>query len=246
MSEVADDGKALMERLKDRGDELAEELRAAEAEKKDQAQRETEGYSDPPKSKKTEPEPPIELATYKDRGRKTSGEEKKQKSEAPDDEDAETKKARANARATARVQIAALNKKHFVINNIGGKCLIGEFVPSSIDPKCTILSLQAPTAFATRYGNQKVGIVGEDGKNTHQELGRHWLKHGDRRSYEGMDLVPNGPPILPGNRLNLWRGFGVEPKQGDYPLIKAHLREVLANGSRPALEYIWRWTAWAV
>jgi len=68
-----------------------------------------------------------------------------------------------------------------------------------------VLSFQAPAAFATRYGNQKVGVVKEeDGSSSYRELGRYWLKHPDRRSYEGIELVPNGLQVLPGNRLNLW------------------------------------------
>jgi hypothetical protein len=161
-------------------------------------------------------------------------------------------RARA-ARAAAQAKIDELNRKHFVINNIGGKCLVGEFVPSSIDPKCMVLSLQAASAFAMRYGNQKVAVIKkgvieeeDDDSRSYHELGRYWLKHRNRRSYEGMDLVPNGPTVLPGNRLNLWRGLGVTPKQGEYPLIKAHLNTILANGDPLAARYIWSWTAWGV
>jgi len=34
---------------------------------------------------------------------------------------------------------------------------------------------------------------------------------------------------LPGNRLNLWRGLGVTPRKGEYPLIESHLHHILAN-----------------
>lgn len=164
----------------------------------------------------------------------------------PKDEEKTRAKARV-ARLVGQAKIAELNRKHFVVNNIGGKCLIGEFIPSSIDPNCRILSLQAPAPFATRYGNQKVGIFnGDDDSTTYQELGRYWLKHRDRLSYEGIELVPDGPLVLPGNRLNLWRGWGVEPKQGEYPLIKSHLAKILANGDPLAERYNWNWAAWAV
>ena len=155
-------------------------------------------------------------------------------------------KPNGKTKVKGQAQIAALNEKHFVINNLGGKCLVGEFVPSSIDAKRTVLSWQSPNAFMTRYGNQKVGIAEEDATTTYKELGRYWLKHRDRRSYEGIELVPNGPAVLPGNRLNLWRGFGVTPKQGDYPRLKYHLNTILADGNPQATQYIWRWIAWAV
>jgi hypothetical protein len=58
--------------------------------------------------------------------------------------------------------------------------------------------------------------------------------------------VPNGPAILPGNRLNLWRGFGVTPKKGNWSLIRKHIKEVLANGDLKADDYIIRWVAWGI
>jgi hypothetical protein len=191
---------------------------------------------------------------------KTADEEAAQKSNAGDasgaesgasnDEDAETKKNRARvkaARAAALAQVHALNKKHFVINNIGGKCLIGEFIPSSIDAGCSILSYQASHAFTLRYKNQKVGEIDEeDFSLKKRELGSYWLSHTKRRGYEGTDLVAGGSETLPGNRLNLWRGFGVEAKQGKYPLIRAHMRDILANGDPLADQYIWNWNAWLV
>jgi uncharacterized protein DUF5906 len=151
---------------------------------------------------------------------------------------------RSKAQAKVLAQVEALNEKHFVVNNVGGKCLIGEFVPSSIDPKRTVLSWQSPHAFMTRYGNQKVGVVQEDTTTAYKDLGWYWLKHRDRRSYEGIELVPNGPAILPGNRLNLWRGFGVTPKKGNWSLIRKHIKEVLADGDPKADDYIIRWVAW--
>jgi hypothetical protein len=50
--------------------------------------------------------------------------------------------------------------------------------------------------------------------------------------------------VLPGNRLNLWRGFGVEPKPGDWSLIESHMLEVLSNGDKEFFLYLKRWTAW--
>jgi len=52
------------------------------------------------------------------------------------DDDAEKKKNKARAetaRVIGKAKVAELNRKHFVISNIGGHCLVGEFIPSSID-----------------------------------------------------------------------------------------------------------------
>lgn len=49
-----------------------------------------------------------------------------------------------------------------------------------------------------------------------------------------------------GGRLNLWRGFGVEPAPGDWSLMQRHIKEVLAAGDEEASAYVENWLAWAV
>jgi hypothetical protein len=56
--------------------------------------------------------------------------------------------------------------------------------------------------------------------------------------------VPNGPAVLPNGYLNLWRGWGVEPRKGSWRLMQRHIVEVLANGSQAFEDYIIRSTAW--
>ena len=63
---------------------------------------------------------------------------------------------RSKAQAKVLAQVEALNEKHFVVNNVGGKCLIGEFVPSSIDPKRTVLSWQSNPTDLVNDAKQKV------------------------------------------------------------------------------------------
>jgi hypothetical protein len=65
-----------------------------------------------------------------------------------------------------------------------------------------------------------------------------------RRQYEGLDLVPHAPKVLAGNLLNLWRGWGVQPKEGDWTRLQHHLWVVLANEERRSYDYIRNWIAW--
>jgi hypothetical protein len=76
-------------------------------------------------------------------------------------------------------------------------------------------------------------------------IGKWWLAHPDRRQYRGVVFIPGGEPIIDG-RLNLWRGWGVEPKRGDWPLLREHIHEVLAARDDDVDAYIFRWLAWAV
>jgi len=141
--------------------------------------------------------------------------------------------------------VAWLNQRHFLIRNIGGKCLVGEMVPNPTGSGQMLL-LQSREDFRAWYGNEFVIVSDSQGNSKRKPVGEYWLKDRDRRGYEGVDLVPNAPEELPNGYLNLWRGLGVEPKLGAWPLMLRHVGQVLAAGERKAAEYILRWAAWAV
>ena len=66
----------------------------------------------------------------------------------------------------------------------------------------------------------------------------------DRKFDYGFGFFP-GKVVTPG-WLNIWRGWGVKPKPGNWDLIKRHVLEVLANGDLDHADYILKWLAWAV
>jgi len=142
---------------------------------------------------------------------------------------------------TRRDLIQGINKKHFLIRNIGRKCMVGEMLPN---PTGTgqMLSLQSVEAFKTWYANRFVLVPDGQGESRRKPLGAYWLQHRDRREYEGVALIPNAPEEINGT-LNLWRGFGVKPKPGTWTLMFRHVCDVLAAGDPKATEYILRWAA---
>ena len=77
------------------------------------------------------------------------------------------------------------------------------------------------------------------------ELGYFWLHHPKRRQYKAITFQPGEAEVVNG-KLNLWRGFGVEPKAGDWSRMRRHMLEVMASGNREHFEYIMNWLAWAV
>jgi hypothetical protein len=141
-------------------------------------------------------------------------------------------------------EIEELNARYFVVK-IGGKSLVGEFVASREESR-RVLSLMSVDAFNTWHANRKIAVRDHQGNERIKPLAKAWLEHPRRRQYEGLELDPSGPPELPNGSLNLWRGFGVEPKRGEWPLLAGHVLEVLANGDPRAAEYIFRWTAWSL
>jgi len=142
-----------------------------------------------------------------------------------------------------------LNRKYSAIGDVGGKCLVLGWVPSKFDETIHIPSFQSFKAFQERYANRYVVINKKKGNGWEEDsaqLGSYWLKWKARQSFDGIDLVPNGAGLLPGNVLNLWRGFAVEPKPGDWERMKAHIAEIIAEGDATQMEYIMKWSAWAV
>lgn len=147
-----------------------------------------------------------------------------------------------------------LNDKFSVIGNLGGKCLIMEWVElkssEDYDETIKIPTFQSARDFALRFGHRYINVRVEKKEGEFVEeakqLGAYWLKWNNRKTFEGIDLVPEGPPLLPGNVLNLWSGFAVIPMPGSWARIRQHITDVLADGNVESARYIIRWAAWCV
>src|SRR5262249_55842343 len=103
------------------------------------------------------------------------------------------------------VVLNEFNKRHAIIANLGGKCVVMEWAPSQVDPQWLEPAYQTFTSFRERYSNKYVQVIDIIGKGKVQRLGAEpaadwWLCQPSRRQFEGLDLVPNGPAILKGNK----------------------------------------------
>jgi hypothetical protein len=80
------------------------------------------------------------------------------------------------------------------------------------------------------------------------KVSKAWFAWKDRRQYLGRGIVfePGGPLDIPDDMLNLWRGFGVEPKQGDWSLMHNHILNVICAGNQAHVDYLLNWMAYAV
>jgi Family of unknown function (DUF5906) len=79
-------------------------------------------------------------------------------------------------------------------------------------------------------------------------VSKRWLKWNYRRQYlcRGVVFEPGGPLEIPTDMLNLWRGFGIEPKQGDWSVMLNHIRDVICSGNKDHFQYLIRWMAYGV
>jgi hypothetical protein len=130
--------------------------------------------------------------------------------------------------------LLGLNARHAVIGSIGGKCRIMSWESTG---GYEVPVFQSFDDFRNRYSNRLIGD---------KKLGTAWLSWPGRRQYDQLVFRPHDPRTVIDGCFNLWRGFGVEPKPGDWSLMQNHIKEILANGDDRIARYILYWSAWAV
>jgi energy-coupling factor transporter ATP-binding protein EcfA2 len=145
--------------------------------------------------------------------------------------------------------LAAMNEQHAVIESVGGRTVIASWEPSSRDPNRLMIVYQTKESFLLRYSNRPVSIELEDGKGGFKlaihPLGQWGLGHSDRLQFRGVMFRPGAAKVV-SECLNLWQGWGVEPKAGDWKLIREHIEKVIADGNAEFAEYVIRWIAWSI
>ncbi|WP_334485655.1 primase-helicase family protein [Bradyrhizobium algeriense] len=80
------------------------------------------------------------------------------------------------------------------------------------------------------------------------KVSRRWFEWTGRRQYLGRGVVfePGGPLDIPNDMLNLWRGFGVTPKPGNWALLRSHMLNVVCSGNQQHFDYLLRLLAYRV
>ncbi len=139
-----------------------------------------------------------------------------------------------------------LNDKHAIIESIGGKCRITSWERSDLgEHSREILQLQSASDFSLRYRNRMVDFTVGNGKMASKPAGLWWLDHPARKQYRGVIFDPARDGEAEGY-MNLWRGFSVPARAGEYPLFRELVEEVLASGNADLAAYLWRWSVWLV
>jgi hypothetical protein len=83
-----------------------------------------------------------------------------------------------------------------------------------------------------------------DGKEA-VDLGSWWLAHAERRQYLAGIVFRPGKPARDGE-FNLWTGFAVEPKAGDWSLLKDHTLKIVCGGDKAVFDHLLKLMAMAV
>lgn len=141
-------------------------------------------------------------------------------------------RAEPKAEGVAAV-IEEMNAKHYVVLDNGFQVVTEENDPI-FDGRVRYQRM-SKSDFRSAYEN---ATVERDGKLVSRaDL---WLRSAHRRQYKGIIFDPVRQHE---GWLNLWRGWSIESKPGDWSLLRELIRDVLTDGDAASFEYVLNWMA---
>jgi hypothetical protein len=135
---------------------------------------------------------------------------------------------RYSADPTYRAAVEDLNRRYAVVK-VGNKVRVLQTDGEEI-------SLLRRDDFATLLSNRRIN---ESGRSI--GIANLWLNSEYRRTYEGIVFEPGVQDV--GANWNLWRGWAVEPKEGDCSLFLQHVRENTCQGNEELYRWVIAWFA---
>jgi Family of unknown function (DUF5906) len=136
--------------------------------------------------------------------------------------------ARLGIEDDTAAEIAEVNRE-FALVIAGNKAAVMKFEGGSN------FRLIQVGAFKAWLANRRVRV----GRKV-RSLGEHWIDHRARRQYQGIEFAPGGGRE---GYHNLWRGFAVEPREGDCSNFLAHLKDNVAQGDESLYRWVVGWFA---
>ena len=134
--------------------------------------------------------------------------------------------------------IDELNKNHAVIM-VEGKCFVlNEFIePTNHRLDFTLSKISDERGF---YHNKKVWIMKKDQLKEISIIDL-WYDSPRRREYKAIVFDPDRQDDQ--SYYNMYRGFDVEPKEGNWSLMRNHIHDIISSGNNEIFNYIMGWMA---
>jgi len=126
--------------------------------------------------------------------------------------------------------VARINAAGFFVHTLNGDIY-------RIDPLGGVAA-QRPGSFSNLFASRYARC--DDGKLI--SAGLAWRRSSPRREYNQIGYWPKDYGHPP-KSYNLWQGWGIEPKEGDWSIIHDHLVDVIADGNQKKADYILDWCA---
>jgi hypothetical protein len=141
--------------------------------------------------------------------------------------------------ATLEEMLQEFNKRYAVVK-YGSEVLVASITADEI-------ATMKEQDFHKSFANVVVYQESSTGRRK-AHVSKEWFQWKGRRQYMGRGIVfdPSGPPDVPDDMLNLWRGFGIAPKRGDWSQLRKHIFEVICSANQLHYEYLIKWLAYAV
>jgi hypothetical protein len=137
--------------------------------------------------------------------------------------------------------VGDLNRRYSVVNE-AGKVWVFEW---RLDPVLgrEVLDRISHADFRRLYENDRLQVFTAGGPKIIPKTktrAEWWLTHRARRQYlVGVTFDPTGR--APPGYMNLWRGYAVEPKPGDWSLMRDHIEKVICCGDTKHFCYVLDW-----
>ena len=94
------------------------------------------------------------------------------------------------------------------------------------------------------YCNRRICVGMDDkGRQVIRGAAEVWLKSPDRRQFIGGVIFDPAARHADPSVLNLWQGFAVKPKLGNWSLLRDHIRDVICGGNEEHFAYLLGWMA---
>jgi hypothetical protein len=139
--------------------------------------------------------------------------------------------AREEIKRGLDAEVTKVNKSHALVL-AGNKAAVMKFEKLEGREQFRLLQVGAMRQW---YSNQHVSV----GKKS-MSLADFWLTHKNRRQYQGIEFAPIRARE---GYYNLWRGFAVEPREGDCSKFLKHLEDNVAQGDPYNYKWIVGWFA---
>jgi len=135
----------------------------------------------------------------------------------------------------------AMNRQFAVVNEHGKALIYRRVLDHSMGHYRN--EWLSPDNFRTLYDNTRVVVAIKDGKPVHGRLGSAWLDWSERKQYDQVVFAPNAKFDPEDHVLNLWRGFSVRPKAGEWSKLRDHIRNMICAANEEHFDYVMNWLA---
>ena len=140
--------------------------------------------------------------------------------------------------ANADKPILQVNEDFAWVRHGGGNPVM-EILPQA-KPHEVQVAFMSKANFLTTFKNKPK--VTSEGKLI--DLGSYWLGHSARREYRSVVFDPTASPGADvGDRFNLFRGWAVEPSEGDCNQFLDFVFKVVCNRDQALYEWLMKWCA---